>query len=47
MRRTTYTNYTLRVLIGLAVRPRDLATIAEIADSYAISENHNPQPRPL
>ena len=40
MRLTTYTDYTLRVLIRLAVGPRDLTTIAEIADSYGISENH-------
>ena len=40
MRLTTYTDYTLRVLMRLAVRPRDLTTIAEIADSYGISENH-------
>jgi Rrf2 family nitric oxide-sensitive transcriptional repressor len=40
MRLTTYTDYTLRVLIRLAVRPRDLTTISEIADSYGISENH-------
>jgi Rrf2 family nitric oxide-sensitive transcriptional repressor len=40
MRLTIYTDYTLRVLIQLAVRPHDLTTIAEIADSYGISENH-------
>jgi Rrf2 family protein len=40
MRLTTYTDYTLRVLIRLAVRPRDLTTIAAIPDSYGISENH-------
>jgi Rrf2 family nitric oxide-sensitive transcriptional repressor len=40
MRLTTYTDYTLRVLIQLALSPRDLTTIAEIADSYGISENH-------
>jgi Rrf2 family nitric oxide-sensitive transcriptional repressor len=40
MRLTTYTDYTLRVLIRLALRPRDLTTIADIADSYGISENH-------
>jgi Rrf2 family nitric oxide-sensitive transcriptional repressor len=40
MRLTTYTDYTLRVLIQLAVSSRDLTTIAEIAASYGISENH-------
>ena len=40
MRLTTYTDYTLRVLMQLAVRPQDFTTIAKIADSYGISENH-------
>ncbi|MGH6875778.1 MAG: Rrf2 family transcriptional regulator, partial [Rhizomicrobium sp.] len=40
MRLTTYTDYTLRVLIRLALRPQNLTTIAEIAQSYGISENH-------
>lgn len=40
MRLTTYTDYTLRVLICLAVRPHQLTTIADIAESYGISENH-------
>jgi Rrf2 family nitric oxide-sensitive transcriptional repressor len=40
MRLTTYTDYTLRVLTRLAVRPRELATIADIACSYGISSNH-------
>ena len=40
MRLTTYTDYALRVLIRLAMQPRQLTTIADIAESYAISENH-------
>ena len=40
MRLTTYTDYTLRVLTRLALRPRDLTTISEIVDSYGISKNH-------
>jgi Rrf2 family transcriptional regulator, nitric oxide-sensitive transcriptional repressor len=40
MRLTTYTDYTLRVLIRLSVRPHHLTTIADIAQSYGISENH-------
>lgn len=40
MRLTTYTDYSLRVLIRLALRPQDLATIAEIAQVYGISEHH-------
>ncbi|MDE2304831.1 MAG: Rrf2 family transcriptional regulator [Gammaproteobacteria bacterium] len=40
MRLTTYTDYSLRVLIRLALRPGELATIGEIARVYAISEHH-------
>lgn len=37
---TRYTDYSLRVLIYLAVQGDDLATIQEISDSYDISRNH-------
>lgn len=37
---TRYTDYSLRVLIYLAVQGDRLATIQEIADSYDISKNH-------
>ncbi|HVW69071.1 MAG TPA: Rrf2 family transcriptional regulator [Steroidobacteraceae bacterium] len=40
MHLTTYTDYSLRVLIRLALRPGELATIAGIARSYDISEHH-------
>lgn len=40
MRLTTHTDYSLRVLIRLALRPQKLATIAEIAQVYGISEHH-------
>lgn len=37
---TRYTDYSLRVLMYLAVQGDRLATIQEIADSYEISKNH-------
>ncbi len=40
MKLTTFTDYSLRVLIYLAIEPARRATIAEIATSFGISENH-------
>lgn len=40
MKLSSYSDYALRILIYLAVRPDALPTIAEIADHYAISKNH-------
>jgi Rrf2 family nitric oxide-sensitive transcriptional repressor len=40
MRLTVYSDYALRVLMYLAVKHEGLTTIAEIAGSYDISENH-------
>lgn len=40
MRLTVYTDYALRILMYLALRDDQLATIAEIAESYKISRNH-------
>jgi Rrf2 family nitric oxide-sensitive transcriptional repressor len=40
MRLTTFTDYSLRVLMYLAVRTEDRSTIAGIANAFNISENH-------
>jgi Rrf2 family transcriptional regulator, nitric oxide-sensitive transcriptional repressor len=40
MRLTLYTDYALRVLMYLAVKDEELATIDEIAKSYDISKTH-------
>lgn len=40
MRITRYTDYSLRVLIFIALKDGELATIGEIASAYQISKNH-------
>lgn len=40
MRLTDYTDYSLRVMLYLALRPEGLSTIQEISDAYGISKNH-------
>lgn len=40
MKLTSFSDYTLRVLMYLAVERERLATIPEIAAAYGISENH-------
>jgi Rrf2 family nitric oxide-sensitive transcriptional repressor len=40
MRLTDYTDYTLRVLMFCALHPERSITIAELAESHAVSKNH-------
>ena len=40
MKLTTFTDYSLRVLIYLAVQPGQRATIAQIAQAFDVSEHH-------
>ncbi len=40
MRLTTFTDYSLRVLLFVAQAPEGRTTIAEVAKAFAISENH-------
>jgi len=40
MRLTVFSDYTLRVLLYLGIRGKELSTIADIAAAYDISKNH-------
>lgn len=40
MKLTTFTDYSLRVLIYVAAAPEGRATIAQVAQAFDISENH-------
>jgi len=40
VRLTTYTDYGLRLLMYVALKGGELATIQEVADAYGISKNH-------
>lgn len=40
MRLTTFTDYSLRVLMYLAASPEKRATIAEVSEAFGISEHH-------
>jgi Rrf2 family nitric oxide-sensitive transcriptional repressor len=40
MKLTSFTDYSLRVLIYLAAQPAERATIAQIARAFDVSENH-------
>lgn len=40
MRLTSYTDYSIRVLLYLHIHENQLSTIQDIADAYGISKNH-------
>lgn len=40
MQLTLYSDYSLRVLMYLGLRPNQLCTISEISEAYGISRNH-------
>lgn len=40
MRLTLLSDYSMRVLMYLAINPQKLVTVSEISESYAISRNH-------
>lgn len=40
MRITLYTDYSLRVLLFVALKGKEISTIGEIAEAYGISKNH-------
>ena len=40
MKLTLFTDYSMRVLLYLALRPERLCSIAEVAHAYGISQNH-------
>ncbi len=40
MQLSTFTDYSLRVLIFVGLHPNDRASITEVADAYGISRNH-------
>jgi|SRR6185312_7189221 Rrf2 family nitric oxide-sensitive transcriptional repressor len=40
MRLTVYSDYSLRLLMYAALRPGELVTIQQVADTYGISRNH-------
>ena len=40
MKLTLFTDYAMRVLLYLGARPEQLCSIAEVAQSYRISQNH-------
>ena len=40
MRLTVYTDFSLRLLMYLAVKPNGISTIGEVAEAYRIPKNH-------